>query len=83
MHIIIDYYSPSLSYLLSFFTQSLYLAILNLQDFSFTCLRSFLMPKAINYVLNVAAMVAVMVSNIYLQRYVDVCTTIILLQPEV
>ena len=41
------------------------------------------MPKAINYVLNVFAMVTVTVSNIYLQRYVDVCTTILLLQPEV
>ena len=37
-----DYYSPT--QFLSPFLPSLYLAILNLQDFSFSCLLSFLMP---------------------------------------
>ena len=56
-----DYYSsiPILSPFL--FTLSLYVAILNLQDFSFTCLLSFLMPLAFAYV--VAMVMVVVVST--------------------
>ena len=52
------------------------MAILNLQDFSFTCLLSILMPQAIAYVV---AMVTVVVKYMYVQMYMAVRTTITLI----
>ena len=46
-----DYYSPIPILSPFLFTPSSYMAILNLQDFSFTCFHSLLKPKDISSVL--------------------------------
>ena len=60
-----DYYSPIPILSPFLFTPSLYVAIFNLQHFSFTCVLSFLMPYAIAYVVAQCLQCTVVLVGVY------------------